>query len=128
MRRILIACLMGLAALLSLASGDSAAALRQLRHLPDSLCSWVCWPVVRLTSRLLVATDSAVGAALFLDRHPPGATSTSFVESEWLIERIWTARRAGDSAKAAALSRQLEPVWRGADASLWSRLATPARR
>ena len=117
-----------LRALLSLSSGDSATALRQLRHLPDSLCSWVCWPVVRLTSRLLVATDSAVGAGRLLDRHPPAATSTSFVESEWLIERIWTARRAGDSAKAAAVSRQLEPVWRGADASFRSQTAAPARR
>ncbi len=115
-------------ALIALAERDSVGALRRLRLLPDSLCSWACWPVIRLTSRLLVAMDSAAAAARVLDRHPPTITSTSFVESEWIVERAITARRANDRETASELNQLLARIWRGADSSQRALIALPISR
>ena len=105
-------------AYLALARADSSRARALFSALPDSLCSWACWPDVETTTQLLLAQGDATAAANLLDRHPPPNAPAAFVELPWLVERIRTARMGGDSAVISRLSGSLTALSRGTDSAV----------
>ena len=102
-------------AYLNLVQRDTAAAVRRLEALPDSLCP-VCY-FERLTlAQLLSARHDDQKAARLLDRW----LTELLVPSEvlWTLERARVAERLGDREKAARDYQRVADVWRHADAEL----------
>ena len=104
-------------AYLLLLRGDSAAALKALETLPDSVCPLVQCVFQNLTrARLLAARSRDREAAQVLDRWIPAAPGTSFVLGR--LERGRVAERLGDNEKALKSYGFVANVWRNADSEL----------
>lgn len=112
---------------LALARGDSAGALLLFRSLPDSFCSWSCWPDVELTARMLAAQRDFRGAADLLDRHQPPHSATAFIELPWLTLRADLAARLGESSVMTRIQRPLAELTRSADGA-WSSAGAPGKQ
>ena len=102
-------------AYLSLARGDTAAAVAMFREVPDSLCWWCSY--VRLTRvQLLSATGQDAAAAQLLERRlrqfPDG------LEPVWTLERGRVNERLGNREVAVDAYQFVADVWRHADPDL----------
>ena len=104
-------------AYLLLLRGDSAAALKGLDALPDSVCPLVACVHERLTqARLLAASGRDQEAAQVLDRWIPAAPGTSFALGR--LERGRVAERLGERDKAIKSYSYVVAAWRNADSVL----------
>ncbi len=102
-------------AYLDLVRRDTAAAVRRLESLPDSLCA-VCY-FERLTlAQLLSARHEDEKAAKLLDRSLTELTVPSHVL--WALERARVAERMGNRAKASRDYQYVADAWRQADPQL----------
>jgi eukaryotic-like serine/threonine-protein kinase len=100
---------------LALMRHDTAAAVRRLEALPDSLCP-LCY-FQRLTlAHLLSARQEDRKAAELLDRWLVELTVPSDVL--WTLERARVAERMGDREKAGHSYQYVADVWRHADPEL----------
>jgi serine/threonine protein kinase/tetratricopeptide (TPR) repeat protein len=102
-------------AYLALVRGDTAAAVRRLETLPDSLCP-LCY-FERLTlGQLLSARHDDQKAATLLDTW----LTDLLVPSEviWTLERARVAERLGNREKAARNYQYVADAWRHADPEL----------
>jgi serine/threonine-protein kinase len=102
-------------AYLALVRADTAAAIRGLEALPDSLCPLCYFP--RLT---LVQLLSARGEDRKAYRLMGGALNELLLPSEifWTLERARVAERLGERAVAARDYQYVADVWRKADPQL----------
>jgi len=104
-------------AYLLLLRGDSAAALKALETLPDSMCPLVDCVFQNLTrARLLAASRRDQEAAQVLDRWLPALAGTLFVLGR--LERGRVAERLGDREKAIKSYSYVADAWRRADPEL----------
>jgi hypothetical protein len=106
-------------AYLTLARGDTTAALRQFIALPDSACFNLCSLDILVRSQLLDARGRAEDALVTLDRHIDGAW-TLLVPSEVLrmLERGRLNEKLGHRAAAIAAYAYVVDAWAHADPSL----------
>jgi hypothetical protein len=100
---------------LALMRHDTAAAVRRLEALPDSLCP-LCYTERFTLAHLLSARQEDRKAALLLDR---GLTEL-LVPSDvlWTLERARVAERMGNREKAVHSYQYVADVWRHADPEL----------
>jgi hypothetical protein len=109
-------------AFLDLARGDSAAALRKLRAIPDTLCladnyAANCFHLNLTLARLLASRGEDQRAAALLERWRwSGGSTPSFVLATLELGRI--AERLGDRRKAAECYGFVTAAWRRADPEL----------
>ncbi len=102
-------------AYLTLLRGDTAAAIRRLEALPDSLCPFCYFDRLTL-AQLLSARHEDERAAQLMD----GWLAELLTPSEvlWTLERARVAERRGDRATAARDYQYVVDVWRHADPQL----------
>jgi tetratricopeptide (TPR) repeat protein len=108
-------------AFLDLARGDSAAAIRKLSAIPDTLCladfAGHCFYLNLTLARLLAARGDDPRAAALLERWRwSGRPTPSFVLATLELGRI--AERLGDTRKAAECYGFVTAAWRRADPEL----------
>ncbi|HEU4524826.1 MAG TPA: hypothetical protein VFR62_07370, partial [Gemmatimonadales bacterium] len=109
-------------AFLDLARGDSAAAIRKLRAIPDTLCladnyAANCFHLNLTLARLLAAGGEDRRASELLERWRwSGHGTPSFVLATLELGRI--AERLGDTRKAAECYAFVTAAWRRADPEL----------
>jgi hypothetical protein len=109
-------------AFLDLARGDSAAAIRKLSAIPDTLCladnyAANCFHLNLTLARLLASRGEDQRAAALLDRWRwSGGNTPLFVLATLELGRI--AERLGDTRKAAECYGFVVAVWRRADPEL----------
>jgi hypothetical protein len=109
-------------AFLDLARGDSAAAIRKLRAIPDTLCladnyAANCFHLNLTLARLLAAGGEDRRAGELLERWRwSGSGTPSFVLATLELGRI--AERLGDRQKAAECYGFVLAAWRRADREL----------
>ena len=102
-------------AYLALIRHDTAAAVRVLEALPDSLCA-LCY-IQRMTlGHLLAARKEDEKAAKLLDRWLVDIDLPSTVL--WTLDRARVAERLGDREKAIRSYQYVADVWRRADPEL----------
>ena len=102
-------------AYLALVRHDTAAALRILESLPDSLCA-LCYQQRMTLAQLLTARQEDATAAKVLDRWLIDLNVPSSVF--WTLERGRVAERTGDQEKAIRSYQYVARVWRHADPEL----------
>jgi hypothetical protein len=106
-------------AYLTLIRGDSAAALRAIESLPDSMCLVVICSYFKLTqAQLLVAQGEDRKAAAILDRS--GWSSNNPLHMIATLERGQIAERLGEREVALESYQRVVDLWRRADPSLQS--------
>jgi eukaryotic-like serine/threonine-protein kinase len=106
---------------MTLARGDSAAALRGLLALPMSMCNGAPCAVFT-TSRLLMRAGRDADAARVLDRALPTAAS-QLTAPLLMLERAAAAERLGDKPTARRWYGRLLAQWGTADASVQATVA-----
>jgi serine/threonine-protein kinase len=102
-------------AYLALVRHDTAAAVRILESLPDSLCA-MCYLARMTLAQLLAARQQDQEAARLLDQWLIDLTVPSNVF--WTLERGRVAERLGNREKAAQSYQYVANVWRHADPEL----------
>jgi len=102
-------------AYLALVRHDTAAAVRILESLPDSLCA-LCYLQRMTLAQLLAARQEDQRAATLLDQWLVDRTLPSAVL--WTLERGRVAERMGKREKAAQSYQYVANVWRHADPEL----------
>jgi hypothetical protein len=100
---------------LALMRHDTAAAVRRLEALPDSLCP-LCYTERLTLAHLLSARQEDRKAAQLLDRSLTELVVPSDVL--WTLERARVAERMGDREKAVHNYQYVADVWRHADPEL----------
>jgi tetratricopeptide (TPR) repeat protein len=100
---------------LDLAVGDTAAALRRLRHVVDSLCT-SCRDEVLLFGHLLAQQGRAHEAAALLQHdHSLAFTWDEWRTGEWALLRAQVAEAIGDQEVARKKYQYVLDLWRHAD-------------
>jgi serine/threonine-protein kinase len=101
-----------------LARHDTTQSLVTFLALPDSLCSWACWPDRQTAVDLLVRRGRFQEAARLLDRQVATASAHNIVEVVEALLRARVADGMGDAELARAQRAFVAAVWRDADEPL----------
>jgi len=103
---------------LTLAQGDTTAALRQLEGIPQWPVAGYVYPLRLTRAQLLTATGRDTEAAEILDQMSQLELAPGPLDVIWVLERARVNERLGNHDKAIRDYSYVMDVWRSADALL----------